>query len=304
MADAVRSYVSGHFFFNLDGVKCGFVKKMGGGAISAEVVKEAVGGQYIVHKHIAQPKYEDISLDIGFSMSKAVYDWIAASWAMNYQRKNGSLVACDYKLDAQSEREFFNALVTETTLPACDGGSKDPTYMSLKFAPEYTRFKKGSGKAVAELKADNQKVWLPSNFKLEIDGLDTSKVNKVDSLKIDQKVQTDDIGGTRDAMKEAAIVNFPDIKITFAESTAQSWIDWFDDFVIKGNCTQDKEKNGRLVFLSPNLQDELLSVNFYNLGIFKYNVDDSEANKESIKRNTVELYCERMELKYDKHTTS
>lgn len=300
----IRSYVSGHFFFNLDGVKCGFIKKMGGGAISAEVVKEPYGGGYVVHKHIAQPKYEDISLDIGFSMSKAVYDWIAASWKMDYQRKNGSLVACDYKLDAKSEREFFNALVTETNIPACDGGSKDPTYMTLKFAPEYTRFKKASGKATAELKPEDQKMWLPSNFRLEIDGLDCTKVNKVDGISIKQKVQTDDIGDARDAMKEAAIVEFPDLKITFAEVTAQPWLDYFDDFVIKGNCGQDKEKNGALVLLSPNRQDELLRINFFNLGIFKYNVDDAEANKESIKRNTAEFYCERMELAYGKHTVS
>jgi hypothetical protein len=300
----VRSYVQGHFFFNLDGVKCGFVKKMGGGAISAEVVKEAVGGQYVTHKHIGQPKYDDISLDIGFSMSKAVYDWIAASWKMDYQRKNGSLVACDYKLDAKSEREFFNALVTETNIPACDGGSKDPAYLTLKFGPEYTRFKKASGKAVAEIKADDQKTWLPSNFKLEIDGLDCSKVNKVDGISIKQKIQTDDLGDARDMLKEPATIDFPDLKITFAEVSNQPWVDWFNDFVIQGNCTQDKEKNGRLVFLSPNRQEELCSVSFFNLGIFKYNVDDSEANKEGIKRNTVELYCERMELKYDKRTTS
>ena len=36
----VRSYVAGSFMLVLDGVKCGFVKSIDGGAVTAEVVTE------------------------------------------------------------------------------------------------------------------------------------------------------------------------------------------------------------------------------------------------------------------------
>ena len=59
-------------------------------------------------------------------MSKDLYDWINASWSGSYVRKNGAVVAMDQKLVAVSQREFFNALITETTMPALDGSSKEP----------------------------------------------------------------------------------------------------------------------------------------------------------------------------------
>lgn len=109
-----RSYVSGNYSLTLDGVNCGFLKSVDGGAISAEVVSEAVGPDAIVHKHIGQPKYEEFEVQVGFSMGKPLYNWIQQSWTQKYIRMNGSIVAMDYKLTAQSERQFFNALITRT----------------------------------------------------------------------------------------------------------------------------------------------------------------------------------------------
>ncbi|MEK7863562.1 MAG: phage tail protein, partial [Chloroflexota bacterium] len=123
----VRSYVAGNFFFTLDGAGAGFLKSVDGGSVYADVVNEQVGTSGFAKKHIGQPKYEDFSLQIGFSMSKAVYDWISASWKMNYMRKNGSIQASDYKGDVKATREFVDALITETRIPACDGASSTAT---------------------------------------------------------------------------------------------------------------------------------------------------------------------------------
>ena len=58
-----RSYVSGNFMFNLDGVKCGFVKSVEGGDVTAEVVEEKQGPDKFTKKHIGQPKYEDFDAE-------------------------------------------------------------------------------------------------------------------------------------------------------------------------------------------------------------------------------------------------
>jgi phage tail-like protein len=294
----LRSYVSGNFFLNLDGVKTGFLKSVDGGNITGDVVSESSGASYYTKKHIGNVKYEDINIQIGFSMTKAIYEWIAASWQMNYQRKNGAVVACDYKLDAKTQREFFNALITETTLPACDGSSKEPAYLGIKFAPEYTRYSKASGKAAGEYGKNEQKMWLPSNFRLEIDGLDCTKVNKVDSFTIKQTVQQDAIGDARDYAIEPGKLEFPNLKISMSEVTSDPWWQWHKDFVIDGNNDEAREKGGRLVFLSPNRQIELAEVKFSNLGIFKMSADKIEANADTVKRCSAELYCEKMEFNY------
>jgi hypothetical protein len=296
MAD--RSYVSGNFMFELQGVKCGFIKSVGGGGISAPVVEEKVGPDYFVKKHIGQPQYEDFEMQIGFSMTKAVYEWVQNSWKQNYMRKDGAIIAADYNLNAKSQRDFFHALITETSIPACDGSSKDPAYMTLKFAPEYTRYKKASGKVQGEINGLNQKMWLPSNFRLEIAGIDCSRVNKVEGLTIKQTTVTDDLGDARDQAKEPGKLEFPALKFSLAEVTAQPLLDYFETFVIKGNNEETQEKSGALIFLSANREKELARVNFYNMGIYKLSPDKSEANDDKVKRISCEWYVERMEFEY------
>ena len=51
---------------------------------------------------------------------------INASWTGQGQHKNGGIHAADAALNEKSKRVFQDALITETTIPACDASSKDP----------------------------------------------------------------------------------------------------------------------------------------------------------------------------------
>jgi hypothetical protein len=284
----------GGFALELDGILIGLLKSARGGHAYADVVEEKLGVDHIAKKHLANLKYEDITIQIGFSMTKAIYDWIAASWASSYQRKNGSIQAANYKMEIKQVREFFHALITETTIPACDASAKDPAYLTLKLAPEQTVSKAGSGKLKGTLNK-NQKKWVPSNFRLEIDGLPCKKVTKIDSFTVKQTFG-DSLGDTRE--DEPGKLEIPNLRITFAESDVGPWAAWFDDFVIKGNSTDESEKGGRLTFLAPDRKKELATIEFFNLGIFKLSSDKPEANADKTKRVTAELYVERMAFKY------
>ena len=61
------------------------------------------------------------------------------------------------------------------------------------------------------VKSPAQKQFLPSNFRLEIDGLDCTKVSKIDSFTVKQPIQTDDIGDKRDYKKEPGKLEFPNL---------------------------------------------------------------------------------------------
>lgn len=294
-----RSYVSGNSRLTLDGTNVGVLKSVDGGSIFAEVINEPMGADKVVHKHIGQPKYQDFTLQIGFGMAKPIYDWISASWTGNYQRKNGEVVAMDMNLNPTSTKQFFNALVTEVTMPALDAASREPGYMTVKFAPEYTR----NAKAPSDPKSGanstargEQKSWIPSNFRLEIDGMDTSKVNKVEAFTVKQSAVQNSVGDARDQQREPAKLEFPNLKITMAESSVDAWNTWLDDFVIKGNNGQDKEKNGTIYYLATDRQTVLAKVKLFNMGIIRIDGAQDEANSDQIRRVTVELYVERMEL--------
>jgi hypothetical protein len=297
MPASSHSYGVGNFQFNLDGINCGFLKSVDGGGVFAEVITEPLGQGYFPAKHIGQPRYEDFTVQFGSSANRALFDWIAASWAGNHIRKDGSIIAGNHKLEAISQREFFNTLITETTIPSADAASKTPAFFTLKFAPEYTRHSKPSGKITGAAGKVPQKLWLPANFRLTLGGLDCTKVSKVDAFTVKQMVVTDDIGDARDNLREPGKLEFPNLRVTLPESGAQSWFDWFEDFLIKGNNDAGREKNGSLALLSSNRQEELARVDFFNVGIFRLAPDKAEANSDQIRRVTAELYCERMELK-------
>jgi hypothetical protein len=292
---ATRSYVTGHFMMQLDGVKCGFLTSVDGGGVTAEVVNEAAGPDFFVKKHIGAPKYEDLVLQFRLPLELPVYDWIAASWKANYQRKNGSITAADYNFNAKQEREFFNALITETAIPACDAASKEPAYLSMTLAPELIRNRTASGKVGGPVKAQ-QKAWLSSNFRLKIDGLDCTRVKKVDSFKVTQRTVGHEAREMRDYAREPGKLEFPNLRITISEAGAQSWIDWHENFVIEGKCSDADEKHGSLELLAPNRQDLLLAIQFFNLGIFRLTPGRAQSGKNAQAEVVAELYCERMEL--------
>ena len=294
------TYVGSNFQLKLDGLDAGFLKSVDGGAITAEVINEPAGPSNLMKKRIGPPRYEAFTIQLGLWMGNAVYEWIQAAWQMKYVRKNGSIVAYDYNLEARSEREFSNALITEVTMPAMDAGSKDQCYMTVKIAPEMVRMKKASGKVTLPPVTATKEMWLASNFRLEIAGLDCSRVSAIGSFSVRPAAVIDTIGDVRIPIKESGRIEFPNLSITLAESAAATWTDWFDDFVVKGNNGDDREKSGSLIFLSPNLQAELGRVNFFNLGIFKFASAKADAADERIQRVTADLYCERMELQLGK----
>jgi len=141
-----------------------------------------------------------------------------------------------------------------------------------------------------------QKKWLPANFKLDIPGLDCTHANKIAELVAKQKVVEHAVGDMRDYEKEPASLEFGNLVVTMAESRADSWYQWFDEFVVRGNCGQDKEKSGSLAYLTPDLKTELFKVTFSNLGIFRLTEEHAEAGAEGIRRVKAELYVEKMQL--------
>ena len=290
-----RIYSTGYYVLELDGKVAGLLHSFEGGAVSAPVIEELTASGPYVKKHIGRPNYEDMVLEFGFSLDRALYDWIERCWERKNQRKDGAILICDANMEVKSRRVFREAVIAETTLPTCDAASDDPSYLTIRLAPEYTRTDKGGGKVTQPLGA-KQKTWLPSNFRLMIDGLDCTRVSKIERVSVKQRVVPDPIGELREYVREPGRVDFSNLRITMSETHAQSWIDWHHDFLINGNCGQDKERFGTLEYLAPNLQDVLMKVQLSNLGIFRLAYETARLDGVSMRRVVVDLYCERMEL--------
>jgi hypothetical protein len=202
-------------------------------------------------------------------------------------------VEADDTLKELARREFSRALLTETTIPAFDAASKTPGHLTIKFAPESTVTRKGGG-GVAGKPATKQAPFVTSNFRLELDGLDAKRVTKIDAFTVKQIVQADVVGDMRDFQSAPTSVEFPNLRVTLAEADAKTWSDWFDDFVVKGNNTDDREKHGAIVLLDPTLARELMRIELENVGIFA--LRRAPAAAEQLPRLVADLYVEAMKL--------
>ncbi len=298
-----RGYVAGNFGLRIDGdSSLGWLYSFEGGMPNTEVVLEKIGPDHLQRKHVSQPKYEDLTVTFGTGMSESFWAWIQESFDRNYTRRHGEVIAADFNFKQTSSLEFFNALVSEVTFPALDASSRDNCKVSVKLTPEFTKFKVSPrGGAAVQFEGDQrkQKRWSPSNFRLKVDGVDCSRVFKIEALTLKQKLTDYAIGELRDIQKEPTQVEYPNLVVTVAESHSEAWWKWYDDFAVRGNNGEDAERTATLEYLTPTFDKALLTLSFDRVGIFKATPDKAEAGSEQIRRNKFELYCESMTFKYD-----
>ena len=283
-------------FLDLDGNIVGLLPSAQGGDASADVVTEKIGADGIQKKHIAGVKYSDIIVTSDLPMANGLANWLSDSLARHFKSKSGAIVTADHSFNELSRLNFSSALISQLTIPALDAASKDAAKLTIKFAPETTKFVQGSGKSAGGVVPKTHH-FIASNFRLEIDGLDCRKVTKIDSFSatlVTQQVTIGDSGGTQ---LQPVSWNFSNLHITLPEAAAKSFIDWHEDFVIKGNNGNDKVRAGSLTLLASDLKTVLARINFSHIGIFNLTrpavVSGTTAG---IRKITVDLYFETMQF--------
>ena len=294
-AAAARPVGAARFALRLEEKVAGFLKTTEGGEVSAEVVDETVGSPKepcAGKKHLGPLNYEPITIQCGTGMGADFYDWIESfvTCELKTRSRSGALLAADFAGKEIWRREFADALITEFGLPTLDQGSKEAAHMTLKFAPASTSRQEGGGKVIGGCGTKVGSKWLSSNFKLAIEGLDCTKVSKVEALVVKQQM-VDEVGEVR--FKLPGKMEFPNLVVSLAESAAKTFYQWHEDFLINGNSGPENEKQGTLEYLSANLKDVLFQVKFEGLGIFKLAMDKADSS-DAIKKVTAHMYCDRM----------
>jgi len=296
---AARSFASGlKFGLELDGSFAGWLQDADGGAAVGEVVSFKQGTDGIVRKHIGGIKYEDITVNCGTGMSKAFYEWIQDTFAGKGGSRNGSIVATDFQARERLRLDFSRALLAEVALPALDASSKDAAKLTIKFTPELTRHKMGSGAAIKFTANAHADKWLTSDFRLTISGLEdaTSRAMKIDALAFKQTVILAREGGSRDSVNLPGGLEFPDLAVTVPLSHSQSFYDWHESFVIQGDSGSAGEKQGKLEILDTR-QKAIFSLSFQQLGVFRV-ATDKDVTGEQIVRVKAGMYVDRADFKF------
>ncbi len=296
-----RSHTAGRFSLDVDGYNVGFLKKFSGMAMEADIVSNDLGPDNVQKKHVSNIKWTPGKATVGIGMGKGMYDWIQAAFDKGYLTKNGAFTSADFNYKAMSRLDFMNALITSVTVPKLDGASKDAAYFDIEFEAEQVRWSKGGGEDIRGKIGPKQKAWLCSNFRVEIGSLPCSRVATVDSFTWKCSVSADQIGIFREPTKHPAKVTVPEIKLTISHADHEAWAQAAKKWFVDGHHLEGDEMTGRIVFLDPNMTDELGEVELQNVGFKKFSDEDSEANSEKIKRFSVELYVEKMKFKLNSY---
>lgn len=288
-----RSYTPGKFALEIDGQPAGWIYSAEGGHATSGAVVEPAGAGSVQTKHIGAITYEPIAVNSGLGMSPSYYQWIKAGLAGQPARKNGAIINCDFNFKEVSRLEWYNAVVTEIGFPACDASSKDPAMMTLKFAPEQTRMIAKPGAtygATYKNSAAVQKKWLPANFRLEIAGLDCSRVNKIEAISANLHSTA---GPSRLGIAQQAgpqLQKVSNLVLTLPEASAESFYAWYKAAVVQGNTAQG-QKSGKLEYLSSDFRTLLFALTFPRLSIFKWTPVRASAGGETVRNVQVEMAC-------------
>ncbi|MGI8497891.1 MAG: phage tail protein [Gemmatimonadaceae bacterium] len=286
-----RGYVTGKYALELDGKNEGWLSSVAGGNPTSDVVTEKLGPDNITRKHIGGVKYEPIVLEASPELAATALQMLLDN---KFKRLNGAVIATDFDYKEVSRLNFFQTLVTAVTIPDLDAGSKDACHFDIELTPEYTRTALGSGGTTKpDVVTARLKSCLVSNFRVKIDNLNTTKVSKVESFTLRRSVVANPVGEMRDYQKEPARLTIPNIKLTVASSTSKDFTDWLEDFVVKGNNSQEKEKTLTLEIMTPNLSEALLTLTASGVGIVAVRRVATPAGSDNIARDEVELYVEQ-----------
>jgi hypothetical protein len=295
-----RSYPANQFLFQLDDDRpeAGLLRSVSGGSVKGAIVEEGVGNDLHHIKHVGVIEIEPIKLELGMALSRPFLTWIEDSWSYKFSRRNGAIIHADFDYRERASQWFYNGLITETRFPTLDGSSKDPAYLEVTLLPEKMEIKQGDGKRIGGTVSASQKKWLASSFSLDIDGVDCSHVNKIDSFSVTQGTRQLYTGESRYPEIEPTKITFANLTLYMALDHAGDFIKWHREYVVDGQNENQAEKNGRLEFLGPDANEVLFAIDLQNLGICALSIDDSKAEKQDIKRCKVELYVESMKLDY------
>ncbi len=294
-----RTYAAAHFALELDGKgdQVGLFRSIEGGSIKADAVTYQHGGSYDRWRQLGKPKFEDIKVQVGMSMSQSFWDWVSKFIAGTPVRKNGAIVAADFNMAERARREFTAGMIKEMTFPKLEGKDKNPAYMNVTMAVEGIEFKRGNGGTLTVPSVTSQKNWTTNNFRFSLDGFETAcrRCVKVDSFTIKQNIIEYHAGGMRAPTKMPSQMDFPPIAFYVPESDAQPLFDHIKRFGVKGDLPS--RLSGTLECFD-NAGKDTFRMQFLNADITSVAAEKADAASEEVKLVKVEIYTENMTFDY------
>jgi hypothetical protein len=280
--------------FSIDGVACPEVTAWSGGDFIGTVVVQS--GK----KHISNIGVEPITIETILPLSPALAACVADLCTSQTNLKTLQLTNLDSSGSVVASLEARNAQLTEMRFPALDAGSKGPLRLTLVFVAEQIR----AATTTATTTPTARRTAAPSvsNFQINIAGLNTSRLSRIEPFIIKRVLPSDNIGVLRQPTAQSNPTTFPDLSLNFEEVAPADWCAWRDDFFINGKHLESDEKDGSLLILASDLHTVLFSLQLSHIGLIRFSSQPDANNLPN--RPRADLYCEQMTVGTATTTTS
>jgi hypothetical protein len=163
----------------------------------------------------------ETSFTFGAGSAPFLLDWIRDFVNATPSRRSGYVFSISPRDEPTSQTFFSRAAVAEVALPALDVTSRDPLLVTLRFRAEKLEPQPLAG-TVPLPRRDYDgatRKWPASGFRLRIDGVEATRVTRVEELVFRQSPTTAPI--------------LPKLVVTLAESDAGALSQWHDAIVGK-----------------------------------------------------------------------
>ncbi len=222
---------------------------------------------------------------------------LQTAWATG-RSVSGQIITTDYNDKQVRQIDFVNAVVTGFEMPALDAEATTFAEGKLSLRPESQRSHRSEdGASLALSTRSLQKKWLPSNFRLTIDGLDDAckRVNKIEALTIKQKSVNASVGIQRSASRAPSMWEPTALVFTIPEPDAKGFYEWIQASVRAG-ASANQRRTAVVELLAADRKTVLVTLKGSEARIAAVTPAPLSTAGENIRRVKVEMVVDKWQI--------
>ena len=241
----------------------------------ASLTLEQVECGFLAGLRMSSPPGSGFEADVDLFLEPAVYDWINAAWDGSQAGKRGTL--CRPSPKGTIETRFDGAFMTATALPRLDSNNRAPASIALRVWARSLEQTLTTVELHVPL-PEHQVRWRSCDFRVEIDGIDSSKYSSVASFTVKS---------SRSGGKSA----FPRFEVSVgAGPQTMSWSQWRKTTA----DGKDKPRSGAIVYLAPDVLTEHGRISLYGLRLLM--LSTAKVSSSETGHLVATLSCDHMAL--------
>ncbi len=270
------------------------VSSFSGGGMRATQQVQPVPGSDDVRWSRGPARPAPLLLAFELPLAQAVQSWLKFTGTLLMSRPQGALQQVDTGGKPAFELQFSDAVVTEVRLPRCDVGERIPGRLTVGLQPERVKWL-GPGAAMtapaAVVAAPARPVWNSHQFKLDIKGLDCSRVRAIEPVVVSQDaIATVDQGRFELLPGRCRCGN---LVLYLPLLQAKAWLEWQAKAM---ELDANEERDGVLTLLASDMKTVLGTLTLYGLGLLSLQPRKDESPAAGTIELVAEMYMQRVRI--------